>query len=100
MITTTEIERTNRLALMMADRDYGKLKTRRHVPYLNSFVLIEGMLNSALAIMRSEDKDEWTTDLTPFRRAVFVQAYLEIINGLIEHVCEDKPDGNRINVPK
>jgi len=84
----------------MADHGFSKLRSRHHVPYINSVIMIEGMLKTATEIASGDDKGEWSEDMTPFHRVVFVQAYLELVIGYIDYALDDKDCADRINVPK
>ena len=96
----TQIEEHNQDALLDADLLLDDLINRRHVPYINSIIVANGLRDTAKQIMDGFDEGYHTNKLTPYQRVIFVWAYLEVLTGLIEYSLQSNALPEAILVPK
>ena len=96
----TQIQNHNEEALHDADELLTDLKSKRHVPYINSVIVANGLRDTAKQIMDGFDEGYHTHKLTPYQRVIFVWAYLEVLSGLIEYSLQANTMPEGINVPK
>jgi len=94
------IQHHNEEALQDADELLTDLKAKRHVPYINSVIVANGLRDTAKQIMDGFDEGYHTAKLTPGQRAVFVWAYLEVLTGFIEYSMQANTMPEGISVPK
>ena len=90
----------NKEALQDADELLADLKAKRHVPYINSVIVANGLRDTAKQIMDGFDEGYHTNKLTPYQRVIFVWAYLEVLTGLIEYSLQSNALPEAILVPK
>ena len=96
----TQIQEHNDEALLDVDLLLDDLIKKRHVPYLNSVIVANGLLDTVNQIRNGFDTNYHTAKLTPYQRAVFVWAYLEVLEGFIEYALSEHGMPESIAVPK
>ena len=96
----TQIQEHNDEALLDVDLLLDDLIKKRHVPYLNSVIVANGLLDTVNQIRNGFDTDYHTAELTPYQRAVFVWAYLEVLEGFIEYAMSEHGMPECIGVPR
>ena len=95
-----QIQQHNEEELVAAEELLDDLKAKHHVPYLNSVIVANGLLDTVNQIRNGFDTDYHTAKLTPYQRAVFVWCYLEIITGLVKYALSEHGMPESIAVPK
>jgi len=94
------IQHHNEDALLDADLLLDDLIKKRHVPYINSVIVANGLRDTAKQIMDGFDEGYHASKLTPYQRVIFVWAYLEVLTGIIEYAMQANTMPEGILVPK